>query len=172
MADSNLLNLILAEILVCSCEILQAGCGEPGSPCGCPCRTFVSAGPPVADLVSCCNGGQLSIYARDLFPFSNFPSRGGDVNICTPSLAANVTVQLLRCWPTMKEDGSAPSAAELQAASEGIYRDQYLLTWGLICCLKVAARKRKFVLNGSRIGNPQGGCVSIDVDLTIEIFEV
>ena len=111
MADMNLLNQILAEILTCACDILDQGlCDQEGSRCGCPCRAFVTAGTPVWDIEACCSDGQLAVYVRDIFPFGNFPSRGNTADICTPSLAANVTVQLLRCWPGMKEDGSAPTA--------------------------------------------------------------
>lgn len=170
MADFNLLNEILNTILVCSCNLLEFGhCNEGPSKCGCPCRAFLSAGPPAWD--DCCNS-QLAVYARDLYPFSNFPSRSSSPSICTPSLAANVTVQLVRCWPVIKEDGAVPTVTELQAASTDIYRDQYLLTEGLICCLKTGNRKRQFVLNGSRIVGPQGGCVAIEVDLSIEIFSL
>jgi len=174
MQDLNLLNLILNEILVCSCEVLSQGlCDEVGSPCNCPCRAFVTAGPPVWDLESCCSDGQLSVHATDLYPFTNFPSRQGSVNVCQNNLAANVVVTLLRCWPAnVKDNGSAPTAAEIQKASEVIYRDQYLLTWGLICCLKQHARNRKFLLSGSRILPPQGGCVGVEVTFSVEIFDV
>lgn len=161
-------------MLVCACSILETGlCDEPGSNCGCPCRAFVTAGPPVWDLEACCSDGQLAVYVKDIYPFSNFPSRGGDANICTPSLAANVSVQLLRCWPAnIGEEGNAPTGPQIQAASDDIYRDLYLLTWGLICCLKMAARKRKFVLNGSRIVGPTGGCIAAEVDLVIELLDI
>lgn len=173
MADMNLLNLILAEVLTCACEILDDGlCGEPGSKCGCPCRAFVTAGPPVWDLEACCSDGQLAVWAEDLYPFANFPARDGNVTLCSPSLAANVKVQLLRCWPAnIKDDGSAPSGLEIQQASDQAYRDQYLLTWGLICCLMQLGRKRKFVLNGSRIVGPQGGCIGVEVSFAIELLE-
>lgn len=174
MADINLLNQILAEILVCACDILDQGlCDGEASNCGCPCRAFVTAGQPVWDLEACCGDGQLAVYVKDLYPVSNFPSRGSDPNICTPLLAANVGIQLLRCWPaTIGEDGSAPTGPQINAASVDVYRDMYLLTWGLICCLKTNARKRKFVLNNSRVVGPQGGCVGVEVDITVEVLDV
>lgn len=174
MANLNLLNQILAEILTCSCTVLDQGlCDEPGARCGCPCRAFVTAGTPVWDLEACCSDGQLAVYSRDIYPFRNFPQRDSDPNLCSQPLAANVTVQLLRCWPAnMKEDGSAPTTAEIQKASDDIYRDQYLLTWALICCLKQFSRQREFVLNGSRIVGPQGGCVGVEVDITVELMDV
>lgn len=173
MADMNLLNQILNEILVCACEVLDQGLGgEPGARCGCPCRAFVTVGSPVWDIESCCSDGQLAVYVKDIFPFSNFPSRNGEANICSPSLAANVSVQLLRCWPTMAEDGTAPTGPAIQQASEDLYRDMYLLTWGLVCCLKTNSRRRKYILNGSRPVGPQGGCAGIEVDFTIELLDV
>lgn len=174
MADMNLLNLILSETLVCVCNVLETGlCDEDGSQCGCPCRAFVTAGPPVWDLEACCGDGQLAVWADDIFPFSNFPSRSSSPEICTPSLAANIKVQLVRCWPAnIKEDGSAPTALEIQAASDAIYRDLYLLSWGLICCLKTNARKRKFVFNSARIVPPNGGCVGAEISFTVELLDI
>lgn len=174
MADMNLLNQILAETLVCVCNVLDEGLcdGEPSS-CGCPCRAFVTAGPPVPDIEACCGDGQLAVWADDIYPFNNFPSRSSDPNICSQPLAANIKVQLLRCWPAnMKEDGSAPTGPEIQAASDTIYRDLYLLSWGLICCLKVNARKRKFVFNSGRIVPPNGGCVGAEVSFTVELLDI
>lgn len=173
MADMNLLNQILSEVLVCACEVLDAGLGdEQGAQCGCPCRTFVTVGTPVWDLEACCSDGQLAVYAKDIYPFKDFPSRTNDITLCNPALAVNVTVQLLRCWPTMDEDGTAPTGPQIQAASSSIYRDQLLLTWGLICCLKVASRNRKFALTGSRITGPQGGCAGVEVDFAIELIDI
>lgn len=171
MADINILNQILAEILVCSCDALELGvCEEPGSRCGCPCRTFIKAGTPNWDLEACCSDGQLAVYVRNLFPSTNFPSRGNDPNTCAQSLAANVTVQLLRCWPAiLKDDGSAPSGPEIQAASEEVYRDLYLLTVGILCCFKANSKNRRFVLNDSRVVGPKDTCVGVEVDITIEI---
>lgn len=169
MAD---LNFTLAEILTCACSILDTGsCKGTLSKCKCPCRAFVTVGPPVWDLISCCDG-QLAVWSEEIFPFTRFPSRGGDVTICTPSLAATVKVQLLRCWSAnIKEDGSAPSAAQIQVASDDIYRDQELLTNGLVCCLKAMGRNRLSLLNGSRIIGPQGGCVGVEISLTVQISQ-
>lgn len=173
MADMDQLNQILSEILVCACNVLDYGLADSGaSSCGCPCRAFVTAGTPVWDIESCCSDGQLAVYVRDIYPFSNFPSRSTNANICSPSLAANVTVQLLRCWPGMAEDGSAPTAAQIQTASNDIYRDLYLLTWGLVCCLKQNGRNRKFALTSSRIAGPQGGCVGAEVEFAVELLDV
>lgn len=173
MADMNQLNQILAEILVCACDVLDNGLADSGAgSCGCPCRSFITAGTPVWDVEACCSGGQLAVYVRDIYPFSNFPSRSTDANICSPSLAANVTVQLLRCWPTMTEDGSAPTGPQIQTASNDIYRDLYLLTWGLVCCLKIHGRKRKFALTSSKIVGPQGGCVGAEVEFAVELLDV
>jgi hypothetical protein len=174
MANLNLLNEILAEILVCACEVLDQGlCDEEGSRCGCPCRAFVTAGKPVWDLEACCSDGQLAVWVEDIYPFGNFPNRASDINLCSNPLAANVKVQLLRCWPAVvRDDGSAPTGPEIQAASNDIYRDLYLLTWGLVCCLKQHARQRKFVLNGSNIVGPDGGCVGAEISFTVELIDV
>jgi hypothetical protein len=72
----------------------------------------------------------------------------------------------------MKEDGSSPSGPEINAASITLYRDLYLLTWGLVCCLKVNARRRKFALTSAKPVGPQGGCAGVEVEFAVELLEV
>lgn len=102
MASVDLLNDILLEVLNCACTILESGiCDDPttASICGCPCRTFISAGPPVADLEACCSDGQLAVYVDRIYAFGNFPSQAAGFSPCSVPLAADIVVQLLRCVP-------------------------------------------------------------------------
>lgn len=175
MASVDLLNDILLEVLNCACTILESGiCDDltTASICGCPCRTFISAGPPVADLEACCSDGQLAVYVDRIYAFGNFPSQAAGFSPCSVPLAADIVVQLLRCFPVIHDDGSAPSHIELQNASEAIYRDLWLLTNGLLCCLAVPGRKRKFTFQNSRIIPPLGGCVGIEFRFSIELFSL
>lgn len=173
MSNLNLVNEILEQTLVCACEALDMGfCDEEGSQCGCPCRFFVSAGPPVADLEACCNGGQLTVHLDRIYQHENFPAQAGGPVLCQVPLAADIVVTLYRCFPTMNDDGSAPSGPELDLASKDIHRDLYLLTMSVICCLLGGGRRRKFTFNGSRIIPPQGGCIGAELRFSIELQEL
>lgn len=173
MANMELVNDILEEVLVCACNVLNQGfCNEPGSQCGCPCRLFVSAGPPVQDIEACCSDGQLTVHLDRIFPHGNFPAQEGGALICQVPLAADIVVTLYRCFPTMKDDGSAPTGPELDRASKDIHRDLYLLTVGVLCCLLGGGRRRKFTFAGSRIIPPQGGCIGAELRFSIELQEL
>lgn len=161
------LNDLLTEILACACETLNAG----ESDCECPCRVFVTAGLPVWDSEACCSDGQLTAHIERIYTFGNFPAQTVGVNLCQTPLAVDIAVTLLRCFPTVKEDGRAPSASEIEAASLSVYRDMYLLTNGLLCCLAQQGRRRKFVFRGVRVVGPQGGCIGTEYLLTVEIAD-
>lgn len=169
----QLLNELLEEILVCACNALNVGiCDEPGSTCGCPCRMFVSAGPPAQDIEACCDTGQLTVHLDRIFQHDNFPGQASGPVLCQVPLAADVVVTLYRCFPAMREDGSAPTGPEIDVASKDIHRDLYLLTIATICCLMTPGRKRKFTFNGSRIIPPSGGCIGAELRFSIELQEV
>lgn len=161
------LNDLLDEILACACNTLNEGFSD----CACPCRLFISAGPPVWDVEACCSDGQLTANIERIYTFGNFPVQASGVNLCQTPLAVDVNVTLLRCFPTLKDDGNAPSSAELQLASEAVYRDMYLLTNGLLCCLSRTGKRRNFVFRQARVVGPQGGCVGTEFLFTVEIAD-
>lgn len=160
----DLLTVLLNQILACSCECLNT----LGS-CPCPCRNFISAGPPVWDMEACCSDGQLTVHIDRIYAHENFPSEQGRVNTCQTPLAAEVVVTLLRCFPGLKDDGSAPTGDEIGAASELIYQDLYVLTNCIICNLSTRGRYQKAIFRGSRILPPQGGCIGGEVKFAIEL---
>lgn len=162
----SLLSDLMTQLLACACECLNTF----GS-CPCPCRNFISAGPPVYDLEACCNDGQLSIHLERIYASENFPAEQGRINLCQTPLAAEIVVTLLRCFPGLKDDGSAPTADEIGAASELIYRDLYVLTNCIICNLSSRGRKQLSIFKGSRILPPQGGCVGAELRFTIQLID-
>lgn len=161
----DLITQLLNQILACACECLNAR----GS-CPCPCRNFISYGPAVQDLEACCTDGQLAVWLERIFVHDNFPNEQGAVNVCLAPLAVDVVVSLDRCWPAVvRDDGSAPTADEIGAASEKIYQDLYVLTRCIICNLASRGRQQKAVFRGSTVREPNGGCVRIEIRFTIEL---
>lgn len=160
----DLITAFLNQVLACACECLNTF----GS-CQCPCRNFISAGPPVWDMEACCSDGQLSVHVDRLFVYKNFPSESGEVNQCVMPLAAEVVVTLLRCFPGLKDDGSAPSADEIGAASELLYQDLWVLTNCIICNLSSRGRNQLSVFRGSRILPPNGGCAGVEVRFVVTL---
>lgn len=146
-----------------ACECLN----QDGS-CPCPCRVYIAAGTPVADDCEC---GQLTIHTERIYVHGNFPAELGTVNQCVAPLAAEMNIQLFRCYPSVKDDGSAPSSSEIGAASEGIYQDEYVLTRCVICKLAALGKRAPSVFRGSRIIPPQGGCVGVEVRFVLALTD-
>lgn len=169
--NCDLLNDALNDILTCVCTVLESGlCDECASPCGCPCRMFVSAGPPVWDNEACCGDGQLTAHIDRIYPYKNFPAQTNEIATCAMPLAADVVVTLLRCWPAnIKDDGSAPTSIEIKNASEQAYRDFLLMSKGVICCLSAKGKRLPFVFTGARIVGPDGGCIGIEARYVVSI---
>lgn len=160
----NLLSQLMLEVLACACDCLN----QLGS-CPCPCRNFISAGPPVWDMEACCTDGQLTVHLERIYSYSNFPSEQGQVTSCAPSLAGEIVVTLLRCFPGVRDDGSAPTSDEIGAASELIYQDLYVLTNCIICNLFSRGRSQQAIFRGSKILPPQGACIGAEVKFSIQL---
>lgn len=169
--NNEALNDILTDVLNCACTALESGVCLDGdaSPCGCPCRRFISTGPPAWDQEACCSDGQLTAYVERIYPYKLFPSQTGEPSVCSTELAVDVVVTLLRCYPAvLKEDGSSPTASEINAASEAVNRDLLLLTKAVICCLS-GKRSRLFIFTGGRTIGPDGGCVGVEARFTLQV---
>lgn len=166
--NPDIITATLDEILACTCSALEDGiCDGDGSLCGCPCRKFISAGPPTAE--NCCVDGQLTVHLEDIYQYEKFPSRTSAPSTCATLLAMGVVVTLFRCYPTSNEDSGPPSPSDLIAATESLYRDLYLITKGVICCLTPRKKSREFVFNGGRVLPPSGGCVGVEAKFAIQL---
>lgn len=162
MAEPDIFWLTAKEILDCVCTSL-----EEDSPCGCPCRACVVAGTPVWD--NCCEDGQLTIYLERIFVAGNFPSQASGPVFCSSPLAADFVVQLLRCAPTVKDDGTPPTCEELSENAREIMTDMFITERAVICCLAAEKRNRLFTMRDARVIGPQGGCVGIEIRFSVEI---
>lgn len=153
---------VAEEIRECVCRALT----DEGT-CGCPCKNCVIIGEPAN--VGCCDGGQLSVSLERLYIHGNFPQPDNSPALCFSPLAADYKVTLLRCAPTVKDDGTLPSCPELSDSALSVLTDLYVVERALICCLAAAKRMRKFVMRDARTIGPSGGCVGFELSLTIEI---
>ena len=155
--------LTATELLECVCSALFEE-----AECGCPCRTMVVDGRPAWD--DCCDG-QLSVWLERPFFHENFPSAITTAQICSTFLAGEYVIQLLRCAPSVKDDGSAPTPAELSESARRIYQDMYISLRALTCCLAEHKRYRQYLIREAVIVGPDGGCVGFEIRLTIELHD-
>jgi hypothetical protein len=171
----------LAEVVLgCLCAELDATAARIEGQPGCPARACVVPGAPAwDDCGGACDGtgtcGQLTVNVARTYPSTNFPVMDQTVQGlrgCTPpaSTAAELVITLLRCTPTLDENGCPPTCEEMDASARELYTDMATIANGLTCCLPgTAPRGRRFVLGQSKILGPSGGCVGIEQRVTVAL---
>lgn len=157
----DLFHLTAQEVLDCVCTALT-----DESECPCPCRVSVVFGRPVWD--ECCDG-QLTAFVENIYVHDNFPARMTGPIFCSSPLAGDFVIQLIRCVPTVKDDGTPPTPLELSESARKIYQEMYISYRAIICCLVAAKRHRKFVMREATTVGPQGGCAGFEIRFSIEL---
>ena len=156
------LTQLFDSVLACACAAL-----DDFSACPCPCRKYVAAGPPVWD--NCCPDGQLTVHLDRLYVAGNYPAAAGGSIVCSAPLAADFTVSLIRCHPTVDDNGDPPSLVVLDNAAHQIHTDLYVMLNALICCLAAKKKSQPFTVLSANIVGPNGGCVGATIRLSVMI---
>lgn len=153
-------------LLDCVCAVLE----EAGRPA---CNCYATVGPPMVG--PCCEcedtgvSGDLTINFETMYPADSrtlervvriYPCRAGVV-------AADFTVVLTRCYPTVGEDLQLPSPEEQDDAASDLHKDANLLWRALTCCPGVRLRWRDLAVDS----DPEGGCSMIAARVTVEVTE-
>lgn len=160
------INELAESLLSCVCVALE----EAGRP-ACSCGKVV--GPPVVRTPCCeCDGtpgvtGDLTINFETKYPADPetldrvtrvYPCRRGTAN------AADFTLVLTRCYPTVQEDLQLPSPEEWDEATEEFHEDVDIMWKALTCCPGVRLRWRDLVVTS----DPEGGCSYLAARVTVE----
>lgn len=181
MTDALAFHSVAELVLTCACAQMDALAADPPVGLeypGCPCRQYVSPGPPAWE--ACCDhcgddvGGQLTVHVVDAFEFIEFPNRSTIVHPCRGTRwAVDLIVTVVRCGPQMDESGRDPSADSLTTAAEVGHADLWAIMQALSCCVVDDApfgrRKRSVLITGMRPVGEQGGCVGFEVAATVEV---
>jgi hypothetical protein len=88
------------------------------------------------------------------FPYSTFPFAEPDTN-CKRPIGYRFEIGVVRCMPTMNEDGELPSEAEIREATLGLMLDQH----ALLCAIRECRAPGLVSLEGWTPAGPEGGCV-------------
>lgn len=159
----DILTQLQTSFLGAACECLNVSGG-----CPCPCKIFIAAGPPVVDDCEC---GQLSVHIERIYTHGNFPAELGTVTTCVAPLAVEMNMQLFRCYPTVKDDGTPPTITEYDNAAAIVYQDLYVLTRCIVCNLHNRGRTQPSVFRGGRIIPPSGGCIGVELRWVIAVVD-
>ncbi|THA54229.1 hypothetical protein [Streptomyces sp. A1136] len=176
---------LTVAVLGCVCVALDRTAEQMVGQPGCPaCRACVVPGQPAWD--SCddpcgeaASGGQLTVSVARIYPSSeaDFPAESRvvqGVRGCTPPpiTALELVVTLLRCAPTISEDGCPPSCTDLATTAQILHVDMATVYSGLQCCLpgtEQRRRGRRFVMGQQKVIGPEGGCVGIEQRVTVAL---
>jgi len=144
---------MLVELADCVCEHLEVAGSGPTCWCG------IYPGASVSwDYCGECDSGKCGMgYIRPdiAFPYETFPTPTLDES-CERTIAWRFEVGVVRCIPTMEEDGSLPSPADVSEAAVNLLQDQWALHKAIRCC---EFTRGSIVLESWTPTGPQGGCV-------------
>ncbi len=115
-----------------------------------------------------CECGQLAQTITAITPTKIFPQPAiEDQSRCDSTmLMVNVTTSLVRCAPTINDNGENPTCDELFTAARILEEDRFVLRKAIRCCL--ADFTTSYVTHNFAIGpavsvGPNGMCVGVDV---------
>lgn len=144
------------------------------------------SGPP-ADFRACllvpgaiaadgCDCGQLALSIGRIFPTVTFPTEATvdeAAAACPPPiLAAQITVSLFRCAPTVEDSLDPPSCADLLASAIAWDTDVATIRRALACHLAALADQYRivgYVIGASTPVGPEGACLGADTTVTIGV---
>lgn len=143
---------------------------------GAPERHGVYGGQAVIED-DCCKG-QLYVEWQRSWPSVRFPQPQGpnDLNLTDPNIRAVATykIGIFRCSPTQDDDQNPPTSAEIDAAAQTFFKDQFALLGGVLCLLKEWDRAGAQVRWTDLEPRDEGGCAGsvLTVQIAFPVCEV
>lgn len=126
------------ELLDCACEALTNHTTG-----GCPDRACVYNGDTAVAYDNCCDG-QLWVSWDRTIPsdwktqsFGNFPTRSPRATKanCFQLIAIEFEIGIIRCAPTVHDDGTPPTCEEIEESALQMHEDAWAILKGVLCCL-------------------------------------
>lgn len=152
-------------LLACVCDALE----DAGRP-ACTCTTTVGT-PLVSAFCECHAGdgsGELYVSFSTMYPVDpETLTRSEPVYPCRrPTMAAEFSVLLTRCFPTIDEKGELPSAERQADAADLLHADAQDIWTALTCCAPELGRMR---VSQVFVADPEGGISSIQFVVVVEV---
>lgn len=121
---------ILQKLLDCV-TVALVDCGYPA------CNYYLSAdaNPAWDDCCECDTGnGRVWVQLVSIVPDVSPGYSNTSLVDCATEMAANVSINILRCAPVSDTNGRPPSVADLTAAAKGQMRDAAIMRSAIRCC--------------------------------------
>lgn len=114
-----------------------------------------------------CDCGQFAQTITGVNPSRNPPQPATDQGQCqTPYLIVDVTSSVVRCVPTIDENGNAPSCADLLASALQLEEDKAAVRRGVTRCLCDLLHQDRivgFAVGAQTAVGEQGGCAGSEL---------
>lgn len=126
-----------------------------------------------------CNCGLLAVSARRLFLSDNFPETSLGVGLIRsspcdlPWLVGELIIQVIRCAPTSRDDGSPPSCDALGAAGRVLLVDAYVTlttTVSILCAMREDEQIIDYVIGEQASRGPEGDCVGTELNVFVGVM--
>lgn len=137
------------------------------------CKAFLAPGPLPAmdDCCECQNGGEGSLWVSYVSSQAVNPFYGQP---CGRQFTVTFRIGLTRCAHTLNDNGSPPSAAELDADAAKIYRDRRLLLKAVTCCWADEVfdlDPGEWAIGAGDVLPTQGGCLGQTLEVLLRTSE-
>lgn len=129
---------------------------------------FITVGEPVWDADHC---GQLTVSLTTLRPSEAFPIPMATAPLVAapPVMMTYFNVELVRCFPTIDDNGKPPDDGVISAVSAGVMIDLQLLWNSVMCSIRRWDQQSDVevaVTDGIIVG-PNGGAVAARIELVM-----
>lgn len=135
------------------------------------CKDGLTVGPPAPGPMGCCDkcgtnnlGGQVSGFLERVYP----ADRTNDgieqvtrVNCRSGSTAADITLVVLRCYPSMDAKGNMPPLDKTTPYAHDLNTDMTAV-WNALKCCSTGSEIRESAVDA----DPEGGCSAFAIRVT------
>lgn len=135
------------------------------------CTYGKTVGPPAPGPAGCCDnckngsGGQVSAHLERTYPVNGDDFEQVTVRAnCRPfATAADITVVVIRCYPSMDEQGNMPTLDETTPFADELNTDLSAVWNALVCCPGYTVALREAAIDA----DPEGGCSGFAVRVSV-----
>ena len=141
------------------------------------CSQGLTIGPPEPGPAGCCNkcgsnavGGQVSGFLERVFPAEKTREGIQEIQMQTcrnGSTAADITLVVLRCYPSMDNKGNMPKLSETTPFAHNL-NDDMTAVWAALKCCNQGVEIRDSGVDGS----PEAGCSAFAIRVTVMVSMV
>lgn len=138
------------------------------------CKTGLTVGPPEPGPAGCCNkcgankiGGEVTAFLERVYPADKTREgiqEASRLNCRSGGTAADITVVVLRCYPSMDNAGKMPTLDKTTPYAHDLNTDMRAVWNGLLCCTDGVE-----IRDSGVDASPAGGCSAFAIRVTVMV---